>query len=116
MTRAQLRDWLDNFPEAREIIQRLLDRFPEDETATPPSSGSVGQTACDHPYFPMRPGATWTYQTDTGSFTWTVDSVEGTPESATAVMTFNVADVSGTYNWTCTAAGGLVSYATTLAG
>lgn len=112
MTRAQLRDWIDNFPEAAEIARRLL-ALLGDETPTPPGgsggSGGTGQTACDHPYFPMRPGATWTYSTESGPLTWTIESVAGDASQATAVMTFNIADITGTYNWQCDA-GGITSF------
>lgn len=112
MRRQQVREWLDNFPEARAILQRLLDQLPEDETPTPaaPSgTGGTGQTACDHAYFPMRAGATWTYQTSEGNTTWTIESVTGDANSATAVMLFQTSDLTGTYNWQCDA-NGLVSF------
>ncbi len=110
MRRQQVREWLDNFPEARDILLRLLEQLPEDETPAAPSGlGGTGQTACDHAYFPMRPGATWTYQNPDGTFTWTVESVTGDAEQATAVMTFQTGALTGTYNWQCNA-NGLVSY------
>ncbi|MGQ0603534.1 MAG: FecR family protein, partial [Anaerolineales bacterium] len=43
MTRVEVRDWIDNFPEAAEIARALLARLAEDETAAPPAGG-VGQT------------------------------------------------------------------------
>lgn len=107
MTRQQVREWITEFPEARQVLQRLLGLLP-DETPTPPPPGG-GLTACDHAYFPMRPGATWTYQTEEGTVTWTVESVTGDAENATAIMTFSTGEITGTYNWTCSAAG-LVSY------
>lgn len=107
MTRQQLRAWLDEFPEVRMIIQRLLDRAGPDETPTPP--GGAGQTACDHAYFPMRPGASWTLASPNGTITWAVASVSGDAAQATAVMNWTIGDVSGTYTWECTPAG-LISY------
>jgi hypothetical protein len=112
MRRAEIQAWIDNFPEAGEIARRLLAGLIED-TPTPSGgsgAGGVGQTACDHPYFPMRPGATWTYDTTNGQNVWTVTSITGDAQSANAVMTFTAPDVQVTYNWACTAEGGLVSY------
>lgn len=112
INRLELQGWIDNFPEAGEIARRLLAGLIED-TPTPSGgsgTGGVGQTACDHPYLPMRPGATWTYNTSEGQTTWAITSVTGNAQSANAVMTFTAADIQGTYNWTCTADGGLVSY------
>lgn len=110
MRRVELQAWIDNFPEAAEIAGRLLALLGE-ETPTPTTpGGSVGQTACDHPYFPMRPGATWTYSSNVGAVIWTIESVTGDTTSASAVMAFTMAEIQGTYNWTCTASGGLTSY------
>jgi len=78
------------------------------------AGGDVGQTACDHPYFPMRPGATWTYDflsaEYSGQYTMVIDSVTGDRESAQATMTANFAELVITYNWTCTRAGGVQSF------
>jgi len=112
INRLELQGWIDNFPEAGEIARRLLANLIED-TPTPSGgsgAGGVGQTACDHPYLPMRPGATWSYQTTNGPSTWTITSVTGDAQSANAVMQFTTADFQSTYSWTCTADGGLVSY------
>jgi hypothetical protein len=72
-------------------------------------STSAGQTACDHPYFPMRPGATWTFSTDSGPMTWAVSGVTGDQNAASAVMDFRTDKISGTYNWQC-GADGIQSY------
>lgn len=113
MTRAQLQQWHTEFPEVRSVIQALLDRAGPEDTPTPPSggtsSGGAGQTACDHPYFPIRPGATWSYTSPDGPLTWTVTSVTGDASQATAEMTFQAGPTTGTYHWTCDA-GGLTSY------
>ncbi len=76
---------------------------------TPEPSGYAAQSACDHPYYPLRLGATWTYAFEGGSYTWTVVEVSGDLESATAVMNFNLNDVVIDYHWNCTQAG-VVSY------
>lgn len=102
MTRLQVRAWLDEFPEARDILQRLLDRLG-------PEALSAGQTACDHAYFPMRPGASWEMASPNGPMSWSVASVSGDTSQATAVMNWSIGDVTGTYNWQCTPEG-LVSY------
>ena len=73
-----------------------------------PSTGSAptsGQTACDHPYFPMRPGATWTFSTESGSMVWVVTDVTGDQNDANATMSFSFQDLSGEYHWHCTPAG-----------
>ncbi len=89
-----------------------------DPTATPASSGPVGpyasQTACDHPYFPMRPGSTWTYNfvspEVSTTYTMVVDSVTGDAETAEAKMTMTFESFVFNYTWTCTRAGGIQSY------
>ncbi|HLB46579.1 MAG TPA: hypothetical protein VJL59_06100 [Anaerolineales bacterium] len=63
------------------------------------------QTACDHPYLPLRAGATWTYAGDGFGYTWTVDSVSGDLNSATASMTYSFESGSMTYSWYCTSEG-----------
>ena len=82
---------------------------PPAGATTAPTQGGVaigtGQTACDHPYFPMRPGSTWTFATDNGPMTWTVSGVTGDQTEATAAMDFHEDKLSGTYNWHCTADG-----------
>lgn len=73
-------------------------------TATAPT-GFVGQTACDYPYLPLRPGATWTYSTTAGPQVWTVESVTGDTQNAVAVMAFTVDGVGLTYSWYCSTEG-----------
>jgi hypothetical protein len=68
-------------------------------------SGGTGQTACDHPDWPMRPGATWTFSSDSGDQVWTILDVTGDKSNATATMQFKAGDVTGTYHWSCSAAG-----------
>jgi hypothetical protein len=107
MTRARLQEWLENFPEARAVIQRLLDRLREEPT--PVSSGTAattfGQTACDHPYLPIRAGSTWTYEMPGGQATWTIDEVTGDKEKANATMTYSANGTTLTWHWECTAQG-----------
>src|SRR3990172_4288786 len=49
-------------------IQNQIDR-------PAPQGNYASQTACDHPYFPLRPGNTWTYQSQDSTTTWTVNTV-----------------------------------------
>ncbi len=87
--------------------------FEEDENCKPtpePQPSHQGQTACDHPYLPLRPGATWTYSHPNGPRTWIVDSVApaaDTDSQATALMRALVAGQEFKYTWNCSVAGGL---------
>lgn len=118
---AQIQDWATEFPEAAQHVATITPGPQPTATqgGTPSAGGgvggevitgvAVGQTACDHPYFPLRAGATWTYSTSDGPATWTVDSVSGDTASATAVMIADFSSVQVTYHWQCDA-NGLVSY------
>ena len=79
----------------------------EDASEPPPAEGS--ETACDHPYLPLRSGSSWTYSTTEGTSTWSVGSAAGTADSAQATMTISVPEVTMTTHWTCTSAG-IISY------
>jgi hypothetical protein len=68
------------------------------------------QSACDHPYFPLREGATWTYlqQSEGETFTWEWEVVEVTGDlnEAVAVVQANFDDeLFITYHWECTEEG-----------
>ncbi|MFN2204304.1 MAG: hypothetical protein ACK2UT_00190 [Candidatus Promineifilaceae bacterium] len=74
-------------------------------------SGSTAQSACDHPYFPLRTGTTWTMVGEEGDpITWEVANVEGDMQSATADMVLQSGDLELHYTWECSADGGLVSF------
>lgn len=85
-----------------------------------PVASTEPQTACDHPYFPLRPGATWTYRERAQRYTvrWTVTDVEGDRQTATARMEalVEVPDPSMgentrlEYTWRCSAEEGIVSF------
>jgi hypothetical protein len=77
--------------------------------ATEVPGGYQAQTACDHPYWPLRPGASWTYAFSEGTYTWSVTDVSGDLDHATATMHLAMAELAIDYHWTCTRAG-LVSY------
>ncbi len=63
----------------------------------------VGATACDHPYLPLRPGATWTYSGPNGKLVQTVTAVEGDASQATATLSSTVGDSpADTLTYVCT--------------
>ena len=72
-------------------------------------ANATGPTACDHAYFPLRPGSTWTFSSSSGQLTWNVTGVTGDLNDATATMDSAVSTGSVTFHWHCTA-GGIDSY------
>ena len=112
MDASQLEDWAQEFPEAQSVVVTITPRpvVTETPTPTPTPPGGSGQTACDHPYFPLRPDATWSYTTSDGiSYSWTITSVQGDTTSATAEMTANYDGTQVTYTWQCDPTG-IVSF------
>lgn len=93
--------------EAGEAQQFVSTADPEPEPEQP--AGDVqayeAQTACDHPYFPLREGAHWEYSYDGLPATWDVTSVAGDLNSATATVVIAVEGLSITYNWDCDSGG-----------
>ena len=89
-----------------DVNRRAAEAF--EEPAEPPASRAAA-TACDHPYLPMRSGATWTLATTEGTLTWTISDASGSTESASAVMEVAFPGGSMETHWTCTPAG-IVSY------
>lgn len=82
------------------------------ETFEEPADVSVthdAETACDHPYLPLRSGASWTFAATEGTLTWSISSAGGSTDSASAVMDVAFPAGSMTTHWTCTPAG-IVSY------
>jgi hypothetical protein len=79
----------------------------------------VGQTACDHPFFPLRQGARWHYAGDIAvgdgrvpaTEIWRVEQVHGDTAAATAIVviqyqyTENTPQVIETIAYTCTPEG-----------
>ncbi|MCI0646691.1 MAG: hypothetical protein L0346_17600 [Chloroflexi bacterium] len=79
----------------------------------------VAQTACDHPYFPLRHGATWDYAGDIvlgegrlpATATWTVEQVHGDETEATAIVIViyhydeNTPQITETIAYSCTPGG-----------
>jgi hypothetical protein len=80
----------------------------EDPTEASPAVAAGGydsQTACDHPYFPLREGAHWDYSYDGMPATWDVTSVTGDLTAATATVVIETEGISITYTWDCGADG-----------
>jgi len=69
----------------------------------------TSEHACDHPYLPLRSGASWSLDSPDGAMIWTVTSAGGSADSASAAMDISVAGVGLTIHWTCTTEG-IVSY------
>lgn len=69
-------------------------------SAMPPA-----QTACDHPWLPLRQGAHWEYQMLGGRLTWTVTSVSGDMENAAATVELKFPTSTHIYHFTCDAEG-----------
>lgn len=74
------------------------------------ASGTTAQSACDHPYFPMRTGSTWTFTDGENTLVWTVTDVQGGLDSATAMMQATVSDITIDYVWDCAAGEGMSSF------
>jgi hypothetical protein len=80
---------------------------PTEAATEPNGSDYESQTACDHPFFPLRVGAAWTYSSNTGTQTFQVTDVVGDATTATATLLRDGAD---TITWHCTGEG-LAAYA-----
>jgi hypothetical protein len=90
-----------------EIQTEVNHQAADDTTASP--TEAPPETACDHPYFPLRTGSSWTYSTPQGNMTWSVGSAGGTNDSAEATMEIAMPEVTMTVHWSCSSAG-IVSY------
>jgi hypothetical protein len=80
----------------------------EDPTEASPAAATGGydsQTACDHPYFPLREGTHWDYSYDGMPATWDVTSVTGDLTAATATVVIETQGIGITYTWDCGADG-----------
>lgn len=78
-------------------------------TSKPSPKSAVGATACDHPYFPLRTGASWTFGGTDGTMTWSVSGATGSTDSASATMDIATSSGNLTVHWTC-GSEGIVSY------
>jgi DUF3108-like len=79
------------------------------EVTSEPTAPAAAESACDHPYFPLRSGSSWTFSTTEGSTTWSVSSAGGSGDSASATMDIAMPQVTFTVHWNCTPAG-IVSF------
>jgi len=73
-------------------------------------SGSGQQTACDHPYFPMRTGSTWTFVNGADTMVWVITDVQGDLDNASAMMTNTIDNIVIEYKWDCSSENGLSSF------
>lgn len=65
--------------------RHLASSTPSTLPAAVPYSG--GETGCDHPFFPLRSGAYWEYETTAGSvISWHVTDIEDDSSGATATV------------------------------
>ena len=71
---------------------------PAGPTSTLPASAAPA--ACNHPFFPLAPGARWTYS---DGRTWAVTAVTGNATSATVSVQLTIAsdDSQHTSEWKC---------------
>lgn len=76
-------------------IQNTIDR----------PGGPAAATACDHPYLPVRPGASWTYSGEGVNYNLRVNSVSGDPDSARADVVSSFPEGSVTLEWSCSGGG-----------
>ena len=75
------------------------------------TQAAYGQTACDHPYLPLRTGASWTYASNDGTlYLYTVTSVTGDTTTARAQMSVTGPDTLVEHEWLCSAEQGLLRY------
>ncbi len=65
-------------------------------TPTPTLVPYISQTACDHPYLPLRQGARWNWKGSNWSGVWVVTGVKGDNNKATAEVTFTDTLPNGT--------------------
>jgi hypothetical protein len=107
---------LDDSSEAEESILLALESEESDETLA--LFPDAPQTACDHPYLPLRAGATWHFVDEANRTTieWTVTEVNGNEGDADATMNVrvdvptSVQPIFFNYYWRCSAAQGLTSF------
>lgn len=85
-----------------DVNRRAAEAFEE---APPTSAPRAAESACDHPYFPLRSGATWTYSSPEGSVTFNVGGASG----GSVTMTISAAGFTFDTHWNCTSEG-IVSY------
>jgi hypothetical protein len=83
-------------------IQTEVDLMAEEAFEPRPEPGGYASAhACDHPYLPLRTGASWSYASTEGAYTWSVTSASGSAEAASATMDFSVPELTTTVHWGC---------------
>jgi len=89
------------------LVQTDVNRIADEALRgpSPASTPRASASSCDHPYFPLRPGSSWTYSTSDGDMSWSVGSAGGSE----AAMTVSASGLTFDTHWTCTS-GGIVSY------
>jgi hypothetical protein len=85
-------------------IQAEVDQMVTEAVEAGPSERTAA-TACDHPYMPLRAGASWSYAGNEGSQTWSITSAGGSANTATATMDIAAPSVNLTIHWTCDPSG-----------
>jgi len=86
----------------RSVLGSIQRRIEQPAAA---SGGYEAQTACDHPYFPLRQGATWSFSSEGYSYSWTVSAVSGDLNNATATFVMAFEGGSTSFEWTCSSDG-----------
>lgn len=74
------------------------------------ASGSGAQSACDHPYFSMRVGSSWTYSDGENTLLWEITDIQGDMDHATADLRATIGDIVIDYVWDCTAGSAIASF------
>jgi hypothetical protein len=98
------------------VVPTSEESTPEGDDAPPSSgdgwgaSGTGAQSACDHPYFPMRAGSTWTFSVGEDTMMWEITGIVGDMEEATAELRTTIGDVVIEHTWNCSAGAGLASF------
>lgn len=93
----------DNAEQLRTVLTQIQAKI--NNPSPPTTSSSSGATACDHPYMPLRTGATWNYSGSDSPFSWKVDSVSGDKNNATAHITIDFGAGTMALDWTCSRSG-----------
>jgi hypothetical protein len=88
-------------PDAEALLRVLTDI----QVVIDQPGGPVASTACDHPYLPVLPGASWTFSGDGYTYNMRVESVSGDMQSARADVVSSFPEGSVTLEWTCAAGG-----------
>jgi len=86
----------------RNVLGSIQRRIEQPAAA---SGGYDAQTACDHPYFPLRLGSTWDFASEGYSYSWAVTAVTGDLDNATATIVMDYEGGSTSFHWSCSSEG-----------